>query len=232
MGPQYPELRTDRARIRDGVRGRGALVPADAAERARLFDQWIAEHGPGPDMTVEVTKASGRHEEYATGPSVPGDVAFKLHDTYGFPIDLTLEMAAEQGLTVDDRRLPRPDAGAARARQGRRQEPQGRARRTWPRTGDASTTSARPSSPATTRSPARAACAGCCVDGEPVRSAAGGQRRRGRARPHAVLRRGRRPARRRGRHPAGQRRGARGARRAERRCAGWSCTGPGSSTAR
>src|SRR4029078_2892695 len=27
--------------------------------------------------------------------------AFKLHDTYGFPIDLTLEMAAEAGLTVD-----------------------------------------------------------------------------------------------------------------------------------
>src|SRR4029453_4136882 len=30
-----------------------------------------------------------------------GDDAFKLHDTYGFPIDLTLEMAAEQGLEVD-----------------------------------------------------------------------------------------------------------------------------------
>ena len=31
-----------------------------------------------------------------------GDKAFQLHDTYGFPIDLTLEMAAEQGLTVDE----------------------------------------------------------------------------------------------------------------------------------
>jgi alanyl-tRNA synthetase len=31
-----------------------------------------------------------------------GDQAFQLHDTYGFPIDLTLEMAAEQGLTVDE----------------------------------------------------------------------------------------------------------------------------------
>lgn len=32
---------------------------------------------------------------------LPGDKAFQLHDTYGFPIDLTLEMAAEQGLDVD-----------------------------------------------------------------------------------------------------------------------------------
>ncbi|WP_167202257.1 alanine--tRNA ligase [Actinomyces respiraculi] len=33
---------------------------------------------------------------------VPGSVAFELHDTSGFPIDLTLEMAAEQGVTVDE----------------------------------------------------------------------------------------------------------------------------------
>ncbi|MFT4288277.1 alanine--tRNA ligase [Nocardioides sp.] len=34
--------------------------------------------------------------------SFPGERAFQLHDTYGFPIDLTLEMAAEQGLAVDE----------------------------------------------------------------------------------------------------------------------------------
>ncbi len=34
--------------------------------------------------------------------TLPGDRAFALHDTYGFPIDLTLEMASEQGLTVDE----------------------------------------------------------------------------------------------------------------------------------
>ncbi|HZO66856.1 MAG TPA: alanine--tRNA ligase [Kribbellaceae bacterium] len=34
--------------------------------------------------------------------TLAGDKAFQLHDTYGFPIDLTLEMAAEQGLAVDE----------------------------------------------------------------------------------------------------------------------------------
>jgi len=38
----------------------------------------------------------------AGGTQLSGDRAFALHDTYGFPIDLTLEMAAEQGLTVDE----------------------------------------------------------------------------------------------------------------------------------
>ncbi len=47
------------------------------------------------DLAVRDTKADSRTV-------LPGDTAFKLHDTYGFPIDLTLEMADEQGLTVDE----------------------------------------------------------------------------------------------------------------------------------
>jgi alanyl-tRNA synthetase len=43
-----------------------------------------------------------------------GDDAFKLYDTYGFPIDLTVEMAEEQGMTVDKARLRRADGRAAR----------------------------------------------------------------------------------------------------------------------
>ncbi|MEP6816882.1 MAG: alanine--tRNA ligase, partial [Marmoricola sp.] len=47
------------------------------------------------DLAAQETKGSGLGQ-------VSGDRAFALHDTYGFPIDLTLEMAAEQGLSVDE----------------------------------------------------------------------------------------------------------------------------------
>jgi alanyl-tRNA synthetase len=56
-------------------------------------------------------------------PELPGDVAFRLHDTYGFPIDLTIELAAEYGLTVD--RLGFDEALAEqrqRSRTGRKTE--------------------------------------------------------------------------------------------------------------
>ena len=43
-----------------------------------------------------------RRARSAGATTISGAEAFQLHDTYGFPIDLTLEMAAEQGLTVDD----------------------------------------------------------------------------------------------------------------------------------
>lgn len=47
------------------------------------------------DMAVAKAKESGN-------PTVSGQDAFTLHDTYGFPIELTLEMANEQGVKVDE----------------------------------------------------------------------------------------------------------------------------------
>ena len=47
------------------------------------------------DVATTRVKKSG-------GTVLPGEQAFALHDTYGFPIDLTLEMASEQGLQVDE----------------------------------------------------------------------------------------------------------------------------------
>jgi len=40
--------------------------------------------------------------EKGEGNVIPGDIAFKLYDTYGFPVDLTADIAAEKGMTVDE----------------------------------------------------------------------------------------------------------------------------------
>ena len=83
MGPQYPNLVADADRIRATAVAEEASFLETLTKGAAIFDQ-----------AVPAAKAAGN--------VLPGAAAFQLHDTYGFPIDLTLEMAAEQGLTVDE----------------------------------------------------------------------------------------------------------------------------------
>ena len=47
---------------------------------------------------------------------IPGDVVFKLYDTYGFPVDLTADIARERGLTIDQQGIRDRDGRAARPR--------------------------------------------------------------------------------------------------------------------
>jgi alanyl-tRNA synthetase len=84
MKAAYPELERDFARISEA---------AYAEEEA--FGQTLRTGTQIFDVAVTETKKAGQ-------PRLTGDTAFKLHDTYGFPIDLTLEMAAEQNLAVDE----------------------------------------------------------------------------------------------------------------------------------
>jgi alanyl-tRNA synthetase len=108
MGPSYPELVTDFGRIESVIRAEEEAFLTTLTSGSRIFD-----------LAVEATRATG-------GDVLPGEQAFQLHDTYGFPIDLTLEMASEQGLTVDEdgfRRLmaqqrERAKADAAKRRTG------------------------------------------------------------------------------------------------------------------
>jgi len=83
MKESYPELESDFARI-----SQIAYAEEDA------FRQTLAKGTIRLDESVASAKSAG-------GTSLPASDAFALHDTYGFPIDLTLEMAAEQGLSVD-----------------------------------------------------------------------------------------------------------------------------------
>lgn len=84
MGPSYPELVTDFDRINRIAVAEETAFNRTLASGSKLFDE-----------VAGATKTSG-----AT--VVSGSDAFTLHDTYGFPIELTLEMAAEAGLSVDE----------------------------------------------------------------------------------------------------------------------------------
>jgi alanyl-tRNA synthetase len=84
MGPSYPELVTDFDRIHRIAVAEETAFNRTLVSGSRLFED-----------TARATKASG-----AT--VLSGTDAFTLHDTYGFPLELTLEMAAESGLSVDE----------------------------------------------------------------------------------------------------------------------------------
>ncbi|MGI5483832.1 alanine--tRNA ligase [Streptomyces lavendofoliae] len=100
MGEQYPELETDRKRIETVALAEEAAFLKALKGGTNILDSAVTE-----------TKAAG-------GTVLSGDKAFLLHDTWGFPIDLTLEMAAEQGLSVDEdgfRRLMKEQRERAKA---------------------------------------------------------------------------------------------------------------------
>ncbi|TKA12475.1 alanine--tRNA ligase [Actinacidiphila oryziradicis] len=100
MGQQYPELLEDRKRIETVALAEEAAFLKTLKAGTNILDTAVTE-----------TKASG-------GQVLSGDKAFLLHDTWGFPIDLTLEMAGEQGLSVDEdgfRRLMKQQRDRAKA---------------------------------------------------------------------------------------------------------------------
>jgi alanyl-tRNA synthetase len=80
MGDAYPKLRTDEVRITSVLK----------AEEERFFE--TLEIG----MTILDTALAGGAK------ILPGEVAFKLHDTYGFPLDLSADVCRERGVAVDE----------------------------------------------------------------------------------------------------------------------------------
>ncbi len=84
MGPQYPELISGSERIM-----------AIAQSEEETFAQTLKSGTSIFDLAATQLKSE-------KSKSLSADTVFKLHDTYGFPFDLTLEMAREQGLGVDE----------------------------------------------------------------------------------------------------------------------------------
>jgi alanyl-tRNA synthetase len=100
MARSYPELATDFERISTYAYAEEEAFLATLRAGTTMFD-----------TAVGTVRAAGSTQ-------FSGDRAFALHDTYGFPIDLTLEMAAEQGITVDEagfRRLMAEQRARAKA---------------------------------------------------------------------------------------------------------------------
>ena len=100
MGAQYPELVTDSKRILSVSISEEESFLQTLKSGTQIFD---------------VASAALKKSKSAV---LPGEDAFKLHDTYGFPFDLTLEMAREEGLEVDEdgfRRLMKEQKDRAKA---------------------------------------------------------------------------------------------------------------------
>ena len=84
MGPQYPELISDQKRILSVSISEEESFLQTLKSGTQIFD---------------VASTQLKKEKKSV---LPGEEVFKLHDTYGFPFDLTLEMAREEGLEVDE----------------------------------------------------------------------------------------------------------------------------------
>ncbi|MDO5681563.1 MAG: alanine--tRNA ligase [Propionibacteriaceae bacterium] len=83
MSTSYPEVAEGWERVSAGAYAEEDAFRRTLAAGTQIFDVAVADAKANAQTTLS------------------GDRAFQLHDTYGFPIDLTLEMAAEQGLAVD-----------------------------------------------------------------------------------------------------------------------------------
>ena len=102
MKDAYPELLTSMNYISRVCLSEEERFAVTLASGLRTFDQFVEE-----------TRSEGRTV-------IPGDKAFKLYDTFGFPLDLSQELAAGEGLAVDE-------AGFARELEEQRE----RARQSW-----------------------------------------------------------------------------------------------------
>ncbi|MFL6048057.1 MAG: alanine--tRNA ligase [Propionibacteriaceae bacterium] len=100
MAESYPDVASDWPRISQIAYAEEDAFRRTLATGTQIFDLAVAD-------------AKSQHQT-----TLSSERAFQLHDTYGFPIDLTLEMADEQGLTVDEagfRRLMQEQKDRAKA---------------------------------------------------------------------------------------------------------------------
>ena len=89
MKGTYPELEQH-----------GGMIKEVAIQEEERFGMTLEQGNAILMRSIEETRARGGH-------MVEGDLAFRLHDTYGFPFDLTREIIQDEGLEVDDEEFDR-----------------------------------------------------------------------------------------------------------------------------
>ena len=101
MGGAYPELNEQRPAIEKWL-----------SSEEESFGRTLAQGMSTLGLYIDQARDAGRT-------SVPAAEVFRLHDTYGFPYELTSELLAEEGLSIEGD-FERPDGAAARSRSGER----------------------------------------------------------------------------------------------------------------
>ena len=96
MADFYPRLREQETSILGGVTREELAFSRTLEAGTTLLEEALI-----PLTSADRQVGLKADDLGADAPVLPGDVAFKLHDTFGFPIDLTIELAAEYGVTVD-----------------------------------------------------------------------------------------------------------------------------------
>ena len=102
MGEAYPELKRDMVRVTEVLRVEEERFFQTIAHGMEILDlhTWalLSNHRD----SAKDSKGLGSASKVAPLPVLEGDLAFKLHDTYGFPLDLTADVCRERGVTVDE----------------------------------------------------------------------------------------------------------------------------------
>jgi alanyl-tRNA synthetase len=113
MGDVFPEIRTKQKQIKETIKREEESFNKTLDKGIELFEQAVAsfENDPNKSDKRVVSGAVLRGSDALIGWSkdsagrvhsdITGDFAFKLYDTYGFPLDLTELMAREREMTVD-----------------------------------------------------------------------------------------------------------------------------------
>jgi alanyl-tRNA synthetase len=114
MGDFYTELTERQELIAETLRNEEALFRRTLAGGTQLLNQLLEQHHAGVGVAVSPDNEPRIEAELVTGEmdlmtggtvvqsrALPGADAFKLYDTYGFPLEVTIELAQEAGVEVD-----------------------------------------------------------------------------------------------------------------------------------